>query len=456
MKPVLFIGNLIALSFHHHIVIDAFVIPKVQQIHDRASSVLCHDFSDVSSSLFMQKGRRQYSFSSSKLHSSSPLTSSTKEEKMVSQFERRVSGMEKFLRLPVWPVWNGVTLFVLSKFLPNTTIAKLENQFGGRVCPNFFSETTQSTSPFIMLVHHTHTFTSFDPLRFFQQKFILPEGFPSHPHRGFITLTYCIKGGMIHRDSIGHKQTYGSEKRHGGKFAQWLVAGAGMLHEEMWDVNHEEDGWCSNQELFQLWVNLPAGDKMQNPSVCLLSDDENNSDDNDDSLESNGVEKYSCAPTITTEDGKVRTRILVGEYNSHLSTVPTHSPMSILHVSMEANTSWSMNIPASFRTAVIYTRQGTLNLSGEDIPSHHTAYLSPYGNTLKIKAGVDGGDFILLAGEPINEPVQARGSMVMNTIDEIDEAYNDYGRGLMGRPWDHNLKDDEWKDHVKKYPSNYR
>jgi len=103
MKPVLFIGNLIALSFHHHIVIDAFIIPKVQQIHDRASSVLCHDFSDVSSSLFMQKGRRQYSFSSSKLHSSSPLTSSTKEEKMVSQFERRVSGMEKFSRLPVWP-----------------------------------------------------------------------------------------------------------------------------------------------------------------------------------------------------------------------------------------------------------------------------------------------------------------------------------------------------------------
>ena len=146
------------------------------------------------------------------------------------QKQRKISHVEKFARLPVWPAWNGALLFILSKVLPNTIIAKLEDQFGGRVCPNFFQDTMR-TSPFIMLVHHVHSFTAFDPLRLFQKKVILPEGFPSHPHRGFITLTYCLHGGMKHRDSIGFKQSYGNEKRHDGKIAQWLVTGAGMLHE---------------------------------------------------------------------------------------------------------------------------------------------------------------------------------------------------------------------------------
>ncbi len=390
---------------------------------------------------------------------------------------KQIQQMEKFARLPVWPAWNGALLFLLSKVLPNTTVAKLEDKFGGRVCPNFFSttdigtgtgnsyNTSPNTSPFIMLVHHCHSFTKFDPLRAFQQKFILPEGFPSHPHRGFITFTYVLRGGMVHRDSIGCKQTYGSERRHGGYVGQWLVTGAGMLHEEMWDVNYDNDndgngngnGICSEQELFQIWVNVPSASKMDRPSVYLVSNEEeekenananrSTSDSNSDNIQTG----YAVAPTVKTDNGQVVTRVLVGGYNNgsqyYSSNVPLESPMSILHVTMGPNTVWSMvDIPSSFQTLVIYVRRGSVSITSNggdvtniddndnknEISTHYTAYLTPQGDELSLTS-TDGGDFMLLMGQKINEPVQARGSMVMNSIDGIDQAYNDYAMGYMGR-----------------------
>jgi redox-sensitive bicupin YhaK (pirin superfamily) len=395
--------------------------------------------------------------------------------------QRQIAKIEKFARLPVWPAWNGALLFLLSQILPNSIIAKLEDTFGGRVCPNFFSD-NGSTSPFIMLVHHSHSFFKFDPLRAFQKNVILPEGFPSHAHRGFITLTYCLHGGMVHRDSIGCKQSYGNEKkRHGGNVAQWLITGAGMLHEEMWDINHEEDGLCSRQELFQLWVNVPSWNKMTQPSIYLLNENEENNISNDEGGKiGNGSSdiqtNYAHIPTFQTENGNVETKVLVGDYSNgeqhHLtattsSSVPLASAMSILHVTMKPNTTWSMkDIPASYRTALIYMRQGSVHIAakgngGKDndenyIPTHNTAYLTQYGNEITTFAGKDGGDFLVLIGEPLNEPIQARGSMVMNTFDEIDEAYNDYSKGRMGIPWDHKLSDEEWTKHVDRFPSIYR
>lgn len=428
------------------------------------------------------------SSSSSNSLSSDDSTSTTttpQQKPMVKlQKQRRISRMEKFARLPVWPAWNGALLFLLSKILPNSMIAKLEDQFGGRVCPNFFQDTIR-TSPFIMLVHHAHSFTAFDPLRMFQNKLIIQEGFPSHPHRGFITLTYCLHGGMKHRDSIGFQQSYGNEERHHGNIAQWLITGAGLLHEEMWDINYDQDGICSKQELFQLWVNVPSHSKMENPAVYLLSNNEklqggddsaadggrSKFDDNDRQSQNTIQSGYAHVPFIpnSNDDDTVETRVLVGEYIGPdgcrmSSTVPLESPMTILHVSLKPNAEWTMtNIPISFRTGIIYMRKGSIKLplsneneANHEIEPHYTAYLTPYGDELNIQAGEDGGDFLLLIGEPINEKIQARGSMVMNTIDEIDQAYNDYASGLMGRPWDPNLTDEEWKDHVNKFPSVYR
>jgi len=117
---------------------------------------------------------------------SSPLFSSIKPELKI----------EKFGRLPVWPVQNGLIRFVVSRFSEKAGVF-FERVLGGSVCPNFFDPS--ATSPFILLVHHNHKFISFDPIRPLSS-LILPEGFPAHPHRGFVTLTICLKGGLVHRD----------------------------------------------------------------------------------------------------------------------------------------------------------------------------------------------------------------------------------------------------------------
>jgi len=152
--------------------------------------------------------------------------------------------VEKFARLPVWPVQNGIIRFFLSRLSEKAGVAA-EKFLGGSVCPNFFDPNL--TNPFILLVHHNHKFLPFDPIRPLSA-LLLPEGFPAHPHRGFITLTIVLKGGINHRDSIGVKQSYGRLEKH-EKFAQYLKTGSGMLHEEMWDI--DGDGGV-DQELYQV------------------------------------------------------------------------------------------------------------------------------------------------------------------------------------------------------------
>lgn len=105
----------------------------------------------------------------------------TKVEAPATNSFRRVRRIQRFARLPVWPVWNGLFIWIVQKFFGHEVAAKLEDSITGRVCPNFFDYS--ETSPFIMLVHHCHSFSNLDPLRFIQRTFF-PEGFPAHPHRG--------------------------------------------------------------------------------------------------------------------------------------------------------------------------------------------------------------------------------------------------------------------------------
>jgi len=195
---------------------------------------------------------------------------------------------------------------------------------------------------------------------------------------------------------------------------------------------------------------------MVKPTVRLLSDGVGD-----------GGEGVSLTPTVRSECGRVETIVLVGEYDGTRSDIETASPMSILHVrmnpSIDANTpsTWTIDLPQSFQTAIIYMRTGSATLLSktkrEEIPTHNTATISPSGKTLQLEAhGDDGADFLLLAGEPIREVVEARGSMVMSTPGEINDAYRDYEGGLMGRPWDHKLTDDEWNEHIENNPSAYR
>eukprot|EP00568_Trieres_chinensis_P011074 CAMPEP_0183294648 /NCGR_PEP_ID=MMETSP0160_2-20130417/2900_1 /TAXON_ID=2839 ORGANISM="Odontella Sinensis, Strain Grunow 1884" /NCGR_SAMPLE_ID=MMETSP0160_2 /ASSEMBLY_ACC=CAM_ASM_000250 /LENGTH=450 /DNA_ID=CAMNT_0025456001 /DNA_START=17 /DNA_END=1369 /DNA_ORIENTATION=- len=357
---------------------------------------------------------------------------------------RSVARVEKFARLPVWPAWNGVFIFFVSKIFGQEAAAKLEDAIGGRVCPNFYNP-PELTSPFIMLVHHRHSFAQWDPIRYFQRAFILPEGFPAHPHRGFITVTHIMKGGFVHRDSTGVKQTYGAEGRHGGKHTQWLHTGAGILHEEMFDIEPDDGGLPflqpSSQELYQIWLNVPASEKMTAPEIRLLGDHD------------------GSAPVVRSEPNekkKTTTIILAGEHMGQRGGVETRSDVTILRVVMEPGTVWAHDLPLSHRTVVLYVRTGAVSVGETLVPVHHTAYMGPRGTELVVKADEkDGADFLMMAGEPLGEPVAAQGSMVMNFSDEINRAYDDYQRGAMGIPWDHKLGDDEWAEHVQKNPSRY-
>jgi len=289
---------------------------------------------------------------------------------------------------------------------------------------------------------------------------------------GFITVTYILKGGLVHRDSLGVKQTYGAETRHDGKHTQWLTAGAGVLHEEMWDI--QQPGMFfkpSPQELFQLWLNLPARDKMISPKVQLLGGEEEtptvitmeNSNMNTDE------DARMTAKSKNVENDKIATKTIViaGEHSGKRGSVVTQTDVSILHVQiMEPNVTWTHILPESHKTAIIYVRRGSIYVGEERVPAHYTAYLKSHGTNLSVTSDPKSSsksnndqpiaDFILLAGEPINEPIMPQGSMVMNYPNEINQAYQDYQTGKMGIPWDHTVSDEDWKAHTERYPSFYK
>ena len=329
--------------------------------------------------------------------------------------------------LPVWPVQNGLISIFLRLF--SKPLSKVTAQLlPGLVVPTF--DLGQHTSPFLLLVHHHHTFLPFDPIRPIS-KLILPEGFPAHPHRGFVTLTIVLKGGLVHRDSIGIKQRYGANpKFHSSKNSQWLMTGSGVLHEEMWDV---ESG--SEQELYQIWVDVPQASKMNEPQVLVLGGDN------------------EC-PTIIEASGST-TKLVVGGFedsNQVRASVTTLSQMTVACVSIDVGAVWTGKIPRSFGTIVVYVRSGRIEINGDQVDAFQTAIVSASAcaGEMEILALEKSTDVLILAGEPLNQPVVTGGSFVMTSERDISIAKSDYQRGKFGIPFDHKLSDEAWAEHVKR------
>ena len=372
----------------------------------------------------------------------SSLTPPPPEEEPPKRKRKIIAKVEKFTRLPVWPAWNGVLIFIVQRLLGNAVAARLEDRMGGRVCPNFFASPDQ-TSPFIMLVHHNHSFGKWDVLRWLQRIFILEEGFPAHFHRGFTTVTYILEGnGFVHRDSNGLQQTYGatsSQKKH---HTQWLFTGAGLLHEEMFDNHHSDSGGnFEKQELYQLWLNVPAAQKLNPPTVQLLGPNE--------------------CPVV--QNSLTRTVVIAGSHQGMSSQAPTSKPMvDILHVQLlEPGATWSHALHVQQETVILYVRKGRISVDGTVVDVHHTAYLeasSGNDSLLEIVNDNNNGpsDVLVLCGKPLKgEPVVAQGSVVMNTPHQLQQAYADYQRGYMGVPWDASVSNAEWKAHIQLYPCRY-
>ncbi len=246
--------------------------------------------------------------------------------------------------------------------------------------------------PFLLL----DTFRSDDP-----QDYI--AGFPPHPHRGFETVTYLLEGAMRHKDSAGHEGVI-----HPGG-VQWMTAGSGIEHSEM---PEQERGMLYG---FQLWVNLPAAKKMAKPRYQEF-------DPKEIPIENRiggAIVRVIAGTTVEGTTGPVR----------DIAADPIY-----LDITLPAETTFHEEISQG-DNAFIYVIDGTLNVYGDSqttpVPTESLAVL---GNGAHIKVSVDKPSrFLLIAGPPFNEPVVRHGPFVMNSEEEIQQAFVDYHAGRFGQ-----------------------
>ncbi|MBL8268122.1 pirin family protein [Steroidobacter sp.] len=234
-----------------------------------------------------------------------------------------------------------------------------------------------------------------------------PIGAPDHPHRGFETVTYVLAGENEHRDSFGNADVL----RPGD--VQWMTAGGGVIHSEMpTDRFHREGGV---QEGFQIWVNLPAVDKMMTPRYQTL--------------------RASDIPQATTADGRVHVRIIAGESLGKSARIDTRVPIQMLHFTVQPGGELLQSVPAE-QSGLLYVFKGAAIIgSDEREVAEGQAALLGSGDSVKLSVAADAAgpaEILLLSGKPLNEPVARYGPFVMNTREEIEQAFRDYQSGRFG------------------------
>jgi len=224
-------------------------------------------------------------------------------------------------------------------------------------------------------------------------------GFPSHPHRGFETVTYMLDGRMRHKDNHGNEGllTPGS--------VQWMTAGRGLVHSEM---PEQESGQMRG---FQLWVNLPARDKMTDPKYQEFAPER--------------------IPVTAPGDG-VQVKVIAGQVGEASGPIvqPATDPV-YLDITLAANARWEYTLPEG-HNAFAYVFEGGLTVGqGEDarpVARQELAVLGG-GQLLQLQAGAEGARLILVAGRPLREPVMRHGPFVMNTRQELMQAFVDFQEG---------------------------
>lgn len=231
-------------------------------------------------------------------------------------------------------------------------------------------------------------------------------GFPPHPHRGFETVTYMLEGHMLHEDHLGNR----GELRSGG--VQWMTAGRGIIHSEM---PQQESGRMRG---FQLWINLPAAEKMKAPSYRDI--------------------QAADIPIVELAGG-VRVKVIAGtlEHDGRRTDGPIRGlTTSPLYFDVELPAGAVFRHPlASELNAFVFPYEGSVAVgpadSRHDVP-HRSAGVLTAGNALEIATGTIGARLIVLAARPLGEPVVQYGPFVMNTQDEIRQAIADYQSGRFG------------------------
>ena len=222
-------------------------------------------------------------------------------------------------------------------------------------------------------------------------------GFPDHPHRGFETITYLIRGRMRHRDNRGHEGLLESGD------LQWMLAGKGIIHSEM---PEQEEGQL---EGFQLWLNLPAINKMDTPDYRDIAS--------------------NTFPVLHTSEEHL-IKVLIGGYQGLQGPIqrPITEPL-LLDIHCETSKPLNIPIPTS-HTACLYVYEGAISVGETSVQERQLAILNNIPEALSVELSPRGPCRVLLmAGKPLNEPVVQYGPFVMNTQDEIQAAVRDYQEG---------------------------
>jgi len=232
-------------------------------------------------------------------------------------------------------------------------------------------------------------------------------GAPDHPHRGFETVTYLLSGEMEHKDSAGHS----------GKLApgdvQWMTAGSGVVHSELPSPEFMNEGGTMHG--FQIWINLPARDKMIPPRYQEVPGEQ--------------------IPKAVSDDEKVKVTVIAGKAMGVTAAIDTHTPIIYLHYTLAPGGYAEQEIPVDHNALVyVFSGEALLGSNKRKVHEGQMATMST-GDTLQLantESSSKDAELLILAGKPIGEPLARHGPFVMNTEDEIRQAIADYRDGRMG------------------------
>lgn len=256
-----------------------------------------------------------------------------------------------------------------------------------------YNSHSEHLSPFLLLDYA-------GPMRFEPTE--RPRGVGEHPHRGFETVTIVYDGEVAHRDSTGAGGTVGPGD------VQWMTAASGILHDEFHSPEFTENG--GTLEMVQLWVNLPAKDKLSSPKYQdILSRD---------------------IPSVALPDDAGSVRVIAGKFDGHRGPAETFTPIDLWDVRLRQGRQAHFSFDEG-RTLALVVLHGSVTVNGEALHEAQLMLLDEADRDISIDVRND-ATLLVLSGEPINEPVVGQGPFVMNTMAEIRQAIQDFNTGQFG------------------------
>ncbi len=256
------------------------------------------------------------------------------------------------------------------------------------------SSTMQEMDPFIMLDYNSkYTFAPSE----------IPRGVGVHPHKGFETVTIAYKGKVEHGDSTGSGGVI-----HEGD-VQWMTAAGGILHKEFHQKNWSKKG--GEFQMVQLWVNLPAAHKHDQPGYQNLR----NAD--------------MARVSLPGNSGEVE--VIAGEFNGRKGSAKTFSPVHLFNAKLKKGAKTEFSFPKDYTTAILMIEGSSKVNDADTVPQDHFAMFRRDGETFTVEA-LEDAVVLVLSGEQLKEPIAAHGPFVMNTREELVQAFDDFNKGKFG------------------------